>query len=59
MGALEIIVIIASVAIVGAVIGTWLYKKSKRLPTGACESCSLLTNKKKILKAYRKKYKNK
>lgn len=59
MEAIEIIVIIASLAIVSGVFGTWIYKKIKGKPTGDCESCALLTNKKKILKAYRKKFKNK
>ncbi len=56
---LEIIVIIACLAIVGGVFGTWLYKKVKHKPTGDCSSCALLGNKKKLLKAYRKKYKTK
>ncbi|MDD4103728.1 MAG: hypothetical protein PHU89_01800 [Bacilli bacterium] len=57
MAVIEIVVIIVCVAIVGGVFGTWVYKKTKGLPTGDCESCGLIANKKKILKQYRKKYK--
>ncbi|MDD2209424.1 MAG: hypothetical protein PHW23_02890 [Bacilli bacterium] len=56
---LELLVIIFCIAIVGGVFGTWLYKKIKHKPTGDCSSCTLLENKKKLLKAYRKKYKTK
>ena len=59
MEAIEIIVIIACLAIVSGVFGTWLYKKIKHKPTGDCASCALLDNKKKLLKAYRKKYRTK
>jgi len=56
---LEILVILVCIVIVGGVFGTWLYKKIKHKPTGDCASCALLDNKKKLLKAYRKKFKTK
>ena len=40
MKPIEIIVIIASVAIVGGVFGTWLYKKVTHKPTGDCACCN-------------------
>ena len=36
MEPIEIVVIIAAVAIVGGVIGRYIYKKYKHLPTGEC-----------------------
>lgn len=57
MEPIEIIVIIAASALVLSVIGTYIYKKIKRLPTGECASCSTKGN--KMLKEYNKKYKKK
>lgn len=57
MEPIEIIVIIAAAAIVLSVIGTYIYKKVKRLPTGECASCS--TKGSGLLKEYNKKYKKK
>lgn len=50
----EAIIIVVSVVIVASVIGVYVYKKTKGLPTGECSCCA---NKgKKFVKAYRKKY---
>lgn len=57
MSPLEIIVIVAASAIVLGVIGTFIYKKIKRLPTGECASCSSKGT--SLLKKYRKKFKKK
>ena len=57
MGPLEIIVIIISVIIVGTVIGVFIYKKVKGLPTGECVECRKGT--KKLLKKYQKMYQKK
>ncbi|CDE15372.1 unknown [Clostridium sp. CAG:288] len=54
MQPIEIIVIIASVAIVGGVFGTWLYKKVTHKPTGDCACCKSKSN--KLIKQYHKKY---
>lgn len=40
MEPIEIIVIIISLVIVGSVIGSYIYKKIKHLPTGDCACCS-------------------
>ena len=39
MEPIEIIVMIACILIVGGVIGNYIYKKVKKLPTGECASC--------------------
>ena len=50
MTAIEIIA--SSVAIVGAVFFSWLYRKIKGLPTGDCAMCS--GNAKSLIKKYKK-----
>ncbi|MEA5061106.1 MAG: hypothetical protein VB015_01645 [Erysipelotrichaceae bacterium] len=57
MSALEIIVIVVAASIVLGVLGTFIYKKIKHLPTGECSSCSVKGN--NLLSQYRKKYKKK
>lgn len=52
---IEIIVIIACIAIVGGVLGTYIYKRVKGIPTGECVECRKGT--KKLLKEYKKMYK--
>ncbi len=39
MQPIEIIVIILCVLIVGGVLGSYIYKKIKHLPTGDCANC--------------------
>lgn len=58
MDPIEIIVIIASVLIVGGVIGNYFYKKHKHLPTGECSYCYSKGKHKKnrLLDDYHKKY---
>ena len=54
MQPIEIIVIIASVAIVTLVFGRLIYKKIKGLPTDSeCESCKKKVNVNKMLKEIR------
>ncbi len=40
MQPIEIIVILSAIAIVVAVIGTYIYKKITHKPTGECSCCS-------------------
>ncbi len=58
MDIFEIIVIIICVFIVGGVIGNYLYRKFKHLPTGECACCQKDSKKKqsKLLEEYHKKY---
>lgn len=51
---IEIMVIIACIAIVGGVLGTYIYKRAKGIPTGECAECRKGT--KKMLKKYKKMY---
>ena len=57
MSALEIIVIILAPAFVLLILGIYIYKKAKGLPTGECSDCKL-KNAKKDLKKYFEKHKN-
>ena len=59
MEPIEIVVIIACVLIVGGVIGNYIYRRIKKLPTGECSYCSNTKKGSKLLKEYRKKYKAK
>jgi hypothetical protein len=59
MKPIEIIVIILCVLIVGGVLGRYIYRKVKKLPTGECSYCSNTKKGSKLLKEYRKKYKAK
>ena len=44
----DIVILVVVIAIVLAVVGTYIYKKSKGLPTGECSCCS--SNMKKSVK---------
>lgn len=56
MKPIDIIVLIIALGIVGLVIGNYIYRKAKKLPTGECASCTLKSEKmlKKIRKELRK-----
>lgn len=54
MTLIEIVTIIACVAIVGGVVGTYIYKKMKHLPTGECASCAGKPN--SLVDQYHKMY---
>lgn len=56
MEPIEIIVIIACVLIVGGVIGNYIYRRIKKLPTGECACCSNSKKGNRLVKAYKKKY---
>ena len=56
MEQIEIIVIIACILIVGGVIGNYIYKKVKKLPTGECACCKKTRSGSALVKAYHKKY---
>ena len=56
MEPIEIIVIIACVLIVGGVIGNYIYKKAKKIPTGECACCKKTRFGSALVKAYHKKY---
>lgn len=55
MGPIEIIVIAFTTLFVVSVIGTYVYKKVKHLPTGGCAECHSVSGK-KLVKEYHKKY---
>lgn len=50
-------VIFLVVAFFAALIGNYIYKKVKHIPTGTCAECH--KNSKKLIKEYHKLYKNK
>ncbi|MCH5171787.1 MAG: hypothetical protein J1F31_03015 [Erysipelotrichales bacterium] len=54
MEPIEIIVIIITVLIIGSVIGNYIYRKIKHLPTGECACCQKKGN--NLVKQYRKYY---
>ncbi len=56
MKPIEIIVIILCVLIVGGVIGRYIYRKVKKLPTGDCACCSKTKKKSNITEMYYKSY---
>ena len=51
---LEVLVLVAIIAFLVAIIGTYIYKRVHHMPTGDCACCC--KNKKKLLKQYHKKY---
>ena len=55
MEPIDIIILVISLSIVLAVIGNYLYRKYKKLPTGDCRCCSLKAE--KTLKKIRKELK--
>lgn len=55
MGPVEIVTIVVVSLIVVSIIGVFVYKKIKHLPTGECSCCKSKGN--ALLKKYRKKYK--
>lgn len=55
MGPIEIIVIAFTTLFVVSVIGTYVYKKVKHLPTGGCAECHSISGK-KLVKEYHKTY---
>ena len=54
MEPIEIIVIAITILIVGFVIGNYIYRKIKHLPTGECAYCKKKGN--NLVKQYRKVY---
>lgn len=55
LGTIDIIVIILAVVFVGVVIGVYIYRKAKHMPTGECACCKNKGN--NLTKMYHKKYK--
>ena len=51
MEPIEIIVIIACILIVGGVMGNYIYKKVKKLPTGECACCKKTRSGSALVKA--------
>ena len=49
---LEILVVVLTLAFLGFVIGRYIYKRIKHLPTGECACCH--KSKKQLLKEYHK-----
>lgn len=58
MQLIEIIVIIACVTIVGGVLFRFIYRVVNKLPNGDCACCANSKKGNKLIKKYRKKYKN-
>ena len=58
MHPIEIITIICCVLIVGGVITRYIYRRVKKLPTGECMYCSSTKKGSKLVKDYKKKYKD-
>jgi hypothetical protein len=56
MEPIEIIVIIACVLIVGGVLGNYIYRKVKKLPTGECASCRKTKSGISLVDEYHKAY---
>lgn len=57
MEPIEIIVIAVTIVVVGGVIGSYIYKKVKKLPTGECAYCHKKGD--DLVRAYHKKYRSK
>lgn len=57
MQPIEIIVIVVTVLIVASVIGNYIYRRIRHLPTGECACCSKKGN--NLVKQYYKKYSKK
>ena len=54
---IEILALVAIVTFIAIMVGVYIYKKIKHLPTGECAYCKM--NTKKMLNQYHKKYSNK
>lgn len=54
MHPIEIITIIVCVLIVGGVLGNYIYRKAKHLPTGECSCCKKVKGKPSWVEEYRK-----
>lgn len=52
---IDIIVIISAIIFVGVIIGIFVYRKIKHIPTGECACCKNKGS--NLMKMYRKKYK--
>ncbi len=50
----ETIVIIAVISFLSFMVGRYIYRKIKKMPTGECQYCSHSKN--NLVKEYRKKY---
>ena len=53
----EILIILLIIIFLGSLIGRYIYKKNKGLPTGECACCKA-AKKNALVKAYHKKYKS-
>lgn len=58
MGPLEIIVLILAPSFVAFIIGKYIYKRVKGIPTGECANCKLLKTSKELHKYYKQNKKN-
>ena len=54
MGLIDIIVLIVVVLVVALIIGRYIYKRVKNIPTGTCGDCSLTKDTNRLLKQIRK-----
>ncbi|MFA6829810.1 MAG: hypothetical protein WCR67_03820 [Bacilli bacterium] len=58
MGVIEICTIIGCILVVGSVLGNYIYRRIKHLPTGDCEGCkaasSASSDHSRFLEEYRK-----
>ncbi len=54
MNTIDIVILVLVIAVVLLIIGVYIYKKIKKIPTGDCACCGSKGN--KLIKAYNKKY---
>ena len=54
MGLIDIIVLVTVILVVVLIIGRYIYKRIKNIPTGTCGDCSLTKDTSRALKQIRK-----
>ncbi|MCR5231160.1 MAG: hypothetical protein K6B64_00765 [Acholeplasmatales bacterium] len=54
MGLIDIIVLVVIILVVSLIIGRYIYKRIKNIPTGSCGDCSLTKDANRTLKKIRK-----
>lgn len=54
MNTIDIVILVLVIAVVLLIIGVYIYKKIKKIPTGDCACCGSKGN--KLIKAYNKKH---
>ena len=54
MGLIDIIVLVTVIIVVILIIGRYIYKRIKKIPTGTCGDCSLTKDANRAIKQIRK-----